>query len=74
MTCDESLRKLSQYLDRELDDAAVRELARHLAECRQCFSLTEFERRLRAMVRRSCNCAEVPPALHERLNEILRSY
>jgi len=74
MTCDESLRKLSQYLDRELDDAAVRELARHLAECRQCFSLTEFERRLRAMVRRACRCDQVPPALLERLDEILRRY
>jgi mycothiol system anti-sigma-R factor len=74
MTCEESLQKLSQYLDRELDDTTASELARHLAECRQCFSLAEFERRLREMVRRSCDCIEAPPSLRERLNEILRSY
>ncbi len=74
MTCEESLQKLSLYLDRELDDTATSELARHLAECRECFSLAEFERRLRGMVRRSCDSEELPPALRERLNEILRSY
>jgi mycothiol system anti-sigma-R factor len=74
MTCEESLQNLSRYLDRELDDTAASELARHLAECRQCFSLAEFERRLRAMVRRSCDCERVPRALRERLDEVLRSY
>ena len=74
MTCEESLQKLSRHLDRELDATAASELAGHLAECRRCFSLAEFERRLRAMVRRSCNCERMARALHERLNEVLRSY
>lgn len=73
MTCEESLQKL-WYLGRELDDTSASELARHLAECRRCFSLAEFERRLREVIRRSCHCEEVPPNLRECLNEILRSY
>ena len=34
----------------------------------------EAERRLRAMVRRACCCDQVPPALLERLDDILRRY
>lgn len=74
MTCEEALQMLSRYLDREIDETDAGELARHLAECRRCFSLAEFERHLREMVRRSCNCEQVPPYLRERLNEILKSY
>ena len=34
----------------------------------------EPERRLRAMVRRACCCDQVPPALLERLDDILPRY
>ncbi len=74
MSCQQALQQLSQYLDRELDDESSGELARHLAECRQCFSLAEFERHLRAMVRRSCGCEQAPPSLQERVNKLLRLY
>jgi len=74
MNCQQTLQKLSQYLDRELDEGSSSELARHLAECRKCFSLAEFERHLRAIVRRSCASEQVPPSLQERLNKLLRLY
>jgi len=74
MKCEQALQQLSQYLDRELDEGSSSELTRHLAECRQCFSLAEFERHLRAMVRRSCECEQAPPSLQERVNKLLRLY
>ncbi len=74
MNCEQTLQQLSRYLDRELDDGSSSELARHLAECRPCFSLAEFERHLRAMVRRSCGCEQAPPSLQERVNKLLRLY
>jgi mycothiol system anti-sigma-R factor len=74
MHCEQALRRLSEYLDEELDAVSSSELARHLAECRECFSLAEFERRLRTLIRRSCECERIPPALQQRLSRLLQSF
>jgi mycothiol system anti-sigma-R factor len=74
MNCQETLEKLWQYLDKELDGASSSELQRHLDECRQCFSKVEFEQQLRAMVRRSCACEQAPLELRERLAKLLRLF
>jgi mycothiol system anti-sigma-R factor len=74
MNCHEALEKLWQYLDRELDGESSTQLQRHLQECRQCFSKAEFERRLRAMLRRSCDGEQAPPELRERLSRLLRMF
>jgi mycothiol system anti-sigma-R factor len=74
MNCEETLEKLWQYLDKELDGQSTGELQRHLEECRHCFSKAEFEQRLRAMLRRSCLCDQAPPELRERLSKLLRLF
>jgi len=74
MDCEETLEKLWQYLDRELDRDAAGKLERHLQECRECFSRAEFERRLQALVRRSCTGEQAPPELRERLRRLLRMF
>jgi mycothiol system anti-sigma-R factor len=74
MDCERALGELSQYLDSELDASASEEIARHLAECRECFSLSEFERRLRDLVRRSCGSVTIPPALRQRITELVESF
>ncbi len=71
MNCEETLEKLWQFLDKELDGASSGELERHLEECRQCFSKAEFEQRLRAIVRRSCSGEQAPPELRERLRRLI---
>ena len=71
MNCNEAVENLWQYLDRELDGDAVAEVERHLRECRECFSKAEFERRLRALLQRSCGCEHAPPALRDRLHRLL---
>lgn len=74
MNCEESLEKLWQFLDKELDGASSDELQRHLDECRHCFSKVEFEQRLRTMLRRSCTGEQAPPELRERLSRLVRLF
>ena len=74
MNCQETLEKLWQYLDKELDSASRQQLQEHLEQCRQCFSKAEFEQRLRAMLRRSCCGEHAPRELRERLSRLLRLY
>jgi anti-sigma factor (TIGR02949 family) len=62
------------YLDGELDAESTGELERHLAECRECFSLAEFEGRLRKIIRRSCEREQVPRELQERVARLLRRF
>ena len=74
MDCAGALRKLSQYLDHELEEIPSSELTRHLNECRGCFSLAEFEQRLRAIILRSCRGDQIPSVLEDRLVRLLRSF
>ena len=74
MNCQQVLRRLWQFLDGELDVDDSGKVARHLEECRRCFSRVEFEWHLRAMVRQSCESEQVPPDLKGRVNKLLRSF
>lgn len=46
--CEESLRRLFDYLDHELDGPRHAEMEQHLKICRSCYSRAEFEKRLKA--------------------------
>lgn len=70
LSCDDALRLLAQYLDRELGDGDRAEVEQHLATCRSCFSRAEFERRLKDELAR-LGSSEVPPALKDRIRVLL---
>jgi anti-sigma factor (TIGR02949 family) len=70
LSCDDALRLLAQYLDRELGDGDRADVERHLATCRSCFSRAEFERRLKGELAR-LGSSEVPPALEDRIRVLL---
>ena len=72
MQCDDALRLLAQYLDRELSDGEHAEVERHLRTCRSCFSRAEFERRLKGELA-ALSAADVPTALHDRIRVLLDS-
>ncbi len=74
MNCEQVVQHLWPFLDGELDAETSGELQRHLDECRRCFPRAEFERRVRAMVRQSCECDQAPPELQERMRRLLRSF
>ena len=74
MNCQECLDQMWQYIDGELDMASTDELQHHLAQCRECFSQAELERRLKEMMRRACGGEQAPARLRERLVKILQLY
>ena len=74
MNCQECLDQMWQYIDGELDLASSDELQRHLAQCRECFSQAELERRLKEMMRRACGGEQAPAHLRERLTKILSMF
>ncbi len=74
MKCQQALQWMARYLDGELNAESSGELEGHLAECRECFSLAEFDRRLRKIVRRSCESEQVPAELRERVARLLRRF
>lgn len=70
--CEEAVRRLAAYLDRELDPAKSDEVEEHLERCRSCYSRAEFERRLKERIRRDLRVGEVPPEFEERVRTLLR--
>lgn len=70
--CEEALRRLAAFLDRELDSTRSEEVERHLERCRSCFSRAEFERRLRERIRRDLKVDSVAPDFEERVRALIR--
>ena len=70
--CRQVLTQIELYLDGELDVSLHAEVHDHLGTCGDCADRSEFQRRLKDMLRAKCGCDEVPPALLKRVNAILR--
>ncbi len=73
LTCEEVLRLLFAYLDRELDAGTIAEIERHLETCRGCFSRAEFEKHLKARVRET-RSAPAPEGLRERIRVLIEKF
>ena len=73
ITCDEALRLLAVFLDGELHGAPHDAVERHLEICQGCFSRAEFERRLKAEVRR-LRKEEISPSFESRVRRLLKSF
>ena len=64
--CEEALERLEAYLDGELPDADVQEIASHLTACYPCTDRATFEEQLRSIVRRDC-VDDAPASLVDRI-------
>lgn len=71
--CEEALRRLAEYIDRELEPEAHDEVERHLDTCRSCYSRAEFERRLKERIRSDIEVDEIPAEFEERVRSLLRN-
>lgn len=73
MNCEEVLRHLVEFLDRELEEDLAGAMSRHLEDCRGCFSRAEFEMKLKESLRAT---AERPASerLHARLKDLLEKF
>ena len=57
MTCKEVIRKLSEYLDGELDPVLAEQLTRHLEHCEDCGLVVDTTRKTIEMY---CNAEPTP--------------
>lgn len=71
--CEEALRRLFEYLDRELDGARHAEMERHLKTCRSCYSRAEFEKRLKSKLG-TLGASPLPPEFAQRISGLLRRF
>lgn len=70
MNCEEVLRHLVAYLDREMDAGTATLIERHLEECRGCFSRAAFERKLKSQLRAS-GSRKAPQRLRARIRQLI---
>ncbi|HEX6331021.1 MAG TPA: zf-HC2 domain-containing protein [Actinomycetota bacterium] len=67
------LRQIELYLDGELVGVERVEIERHLGECSPCHGHSEFQRKLKEMLRAKCGCHEVPAEFAERIRSLFGS-
>jgi anti-sigma factor (TIGR02949 family) len=72
-SCEEALRLLAEYLDRELERPREEALERHLEICRSCYSRAEFERALKARLT-ELGEETVRPELSDRVHTLVRAF
>ena len=74
MNCRESLEKLYQFLDRDMDQVPMSEIKKHLDRCRHCWDRFEFEKLLKERLKKSC-CKEIcPDSLRQRIQSLLKKF
>jgi anti-sigma factor (TIGR02949 family) len=66
-TCEEMLRRLDDYLDRELSPDETRRVEEHLKECEACIREFGFEASVVRAVREKLRDVEVPESLLDRV-------
>ena len=71
--CEEAVRRLAAYLDRELDPIATEDVQRHLETCQSCYSRAEFEQRLKERIQQELKVDSVPLEFEERMRLLMRS-
>lgn len=70
--CKEAVRRLWEYVDRNLERRREEELEQHLGLCRHCCGELEFARQIRERLAES-EPAALPPESRARLQQLLRS-
>ncbi|HEX2197809.1 MAG TPA: zf-HC2 domain-containing protein [Burkholderiales bacterium] len=71
--CEEVLRQLFAYLDREVDARTAALIDRHLEACRGCFGRASFERKLKAHLKAAAH-KPAPARLRSRIKDILDKF
>jgi mycothiol system anti-sigma-R factor len=69
--CREVLRRLELYLDGELDGGGCAEVEEHLVSCGPCSGHSDFQRKLKELLRAKCGCGEVPEHVLARVRVVL---
>jgi mycothiol system anti-sigma-R factor len=65
--CQTVLEQIELYLDGEVEASLRVEIHRHLELCGPCMDHSEFQLRLKELLRSTCGCDEVPSDLADRI-------
>lgn len=65
--CEQAVKRLTEYLSRELSDDEQARVEQHLRECRGCFEMFSFEEQLLEIVREKATEGKAPDALRQRI-------
>ena len=71
--CEQALKQILEYVDRELPGEDERAMQEHLHACKSCFSRMEFERLLKGKVR-DLRDDEASKSMSERVKSLLKDY
>ena len=71
--CQESFKRLDDYVDRELDDAEAQRVAEHLEECASCAIRFDFEEGVLDEVRAKLRRIQAPEDLMARISKQIGS-
>jgi mycothiol system anti-sigma-R factor len=69
--CEEVLRRLNEYIDKELDETVTNEIMEHLKLCKYCCRHHDFEVQLKEMIQKSCFDKKAPEFLKNKISEML---
>lgn len=72
LNCDEALRRLDDYVDRELSSQEIRDVAAHLDICGMCSEEFDTEQELLAAIRAKLAHIKMPPDLMARISSRLQ--
>jgi mycothiol system anti-sigma-R factor len=68
--CEQTMRKLSVYIDRELSDAEVRSVKAHLDDCPPCEKVFDFQAEMKRLVRKECCTDDAPARLRDWVRQL----
>lgn len=71
--CEETIKVLQEYLDRELTTCEIGEVQGHLDRCPPCLKLYRFEERVRRLVRVHCERDCAPTRLKDMILSRLKA-
>lgn len=71
--CEQALRQIFDFIDRELESADHEVMHRHLETCKSCFSRMEFERRLKEKLH-ALREEKATEKVSERVKGLLKSF
>ena len=71
--CEQALKRLLEFIDRELSDSEHDTVERHLHTCRSCFSRMEFERRLKQRLS-ALSADDVPAKSRDRIRKLIKGF
>jgi anti-sigma factor (TIGR02949 family) len=67
--CNDTIRELEAFLDRELSEDGHQAIHAHLDGCTDCLQAFDFQAELRTVIAAKCRNDEMPPGLLSRIEQ-----